>query len=105
MQMTCRQLGFCNFAIPLLALLSAPVAADDANQRLSPSPWFGEKAATFQEIPQVRIHVNLPAGQANAAGKPTRLIVYALPNGNTLEQTLGCKMAEGLDWHYDIQHA
>jgi hypothetical protein len=31
-------------------------------------------------------------------------MVYALPNGNTIEQTLGCKMAKGLDWHYDIQH-
>ena len=31
-------------------------------------------------------------------------MIYALPNGNTLEQTLGCKMTEGLDWHYDIQH-
>ena len=35
---------------------------------------------------------------------PPRLIVFALPNGNTLEQTLGCQMAQGLDWHYDIQH-
>lgn len=36
--------------------------------------------------------------------KPTRLIVYALPNGNTIEQTLGCRVAPGIDWHYDIQH-
>jgi hypothetical protein len=31
-------------------------------------------------------------------------LLYALPNGNTIEQTLGCKMKSGLDWHYDIQH-
>jgi hypothetical protein len=32
------------------------------------------------------------------------VLLYALPNGNTIEQTLGCKMTQGLDWHYDIQH-
>ncbi len=31
-------------------------------------------------------------------------MIYALPNGNTIEQTLGCKKTERLDWHYDIQH-
>ena len=37
--------------------------------------------------------------------KPTLLVIYATPNGNTAEQTLGCQLAEGLDWHFDIQHA
>ena len=32
------------------------------------------------------------------------LVVYALPNGNTLEQTLGRKLRNGDDWHFDIQH-
>lgn len=32
------------------------------------------------------------------------LIFYALPNGNTIEQTFGRKMSDGDDWHYDIQH-
>ena len=32
------------------------------------------------------------------------LILYALPNGNTTEQTIGKKLAEGVDWHFDIQH-
>ena len=47
--------------------------------------------------------------KANAAGafnpkKPTRLIIFATPNGNSIEQTLGCTTAPGLDWHFDIQH-
>jgi hypothetical protein len=33
-----------------------------------------------------------------------RLILFATPNGNTLEQTLGCKWQEGMDWRFDIQH-
>lgn len=36
--------------------------------------------------------------------KPTKLILFALPNGNTTAQTFGKKLAQGDDWHYDIQH-
>lgn len=36
--------------------------------------------------------------------RPTQLIVFALPNGNTTAQTMGKKMEPGDDWHYDIQH-
>lgn len=36
--------------------------------------------------------------------KPTLLIIYALPNGNSIEMTAGKSMSPGLDWHYDIQH-
>lgn len=32
------------------------------------------------------------------------LVLYATPNGSTIEQSLGCRPAEGLDWKYDIQH-
>lgn len=32
------------------------------------------------------------------------LIFYALPNGNTIEQTFGKKLKDGDDWHFDIQH-
>jgi hypothetical protein len=31
-------------------------------------------------------------------------MVFATPNGNTLEQTLGCRPSEKVDWRYDIQH-
>ncbi len=36
--------------------------------------------------------------------KKTIIILYALPNGNTTEQTMGKKMQPGDDWHFDIQH-
>lgn len=32
------------------------------------------------------------------------LIIYALPNGNTTEQTMGKSMQPGDDWHFNIQH-
>jgi hypothetical protein len=36
--------------------------------------------------------------------KPVRLIIYALPNGNTIDQTIGRRLQPGDDWHFDIQH-
>ena len=39
-----------------------------------------------------------------ASGKNSIIIFFALPNGNTIEQTMGKKMKPGDDWHFDIQH-
>jgi hypothetical protein len=36
--------------------------------------------------------------------KRVDLILYTLPNGNTTAQTIGRKMVEELDWHFDIQN-
>ena len=36
--------------------------------------------------------------------KESVLILYALPNGNSIEWTAGKKIDEGDDWHFDIQH-
>ena len=59
--------------------------------------------------PPGRIYANRPRPDVERAAKPpaaatSRVMIYALPNGNTIEQTLGCQRGEGLDWHYDIQH-
>ena len=50
----------------------------------------------------VRVCVNAPLP---LAGDNRLLVIYATPNGNTAEQTLGCAAADGRDWHFDIQHA
>lgn len=91
-------------AIALLLVRTTSLGVARADGELIASPQFNEQIATLTVDPDVRIHVNAPAAQADDAGKPTRVIIFALPNGNTLEQTLGCKLAEGMDWHYDIQH-
>jgi len=36
--------------------------------------------------------------------RPSIVVVYALPNGNTIEQTLGRKRNEGESFRFDIQH-
>jgi hypothetical protein len=65
---------------------------------------FGDEQSRtlFFEDDTVRAVVTAP--RAFDAGRPTLLLVYALPNGNTIEQTVGCRPAAGLDWRFDIQH-
>ena len=36
--------------------------------------------------------------------KPTKVVLFALPNGNTTAQSFGKKLASGDDWHFDIQY-
>lgn len=66
------------------------------------SPHWNEQVTTFTFGNDVRIHVNAPA-KADPS-HPAHLILYALPNGNTIEQTVGKNMHEGDDWHFNIQH-
>jgi len=59
-------------------------------------------------IPDCRVVVNAPVAGCIDRSLPTKIIFYALPNGNTIEQTLGRKPnPESLaadEWKYDIQH-
>jgi len=68
------------------------------------SPYFDEQVRTFTFDPDVSVHINAPPAGAFDPGKPTLLAIYALPNGNTTAQTIGCREEEGLDWHFHIQH-
>ena len=68
------------------------------------SPYFGEQVMTFIYYPEVRIHINAPPINSFDASKATALIFFALPNGNTIEQTVGKQLGPNDDWHYDIQH-
>src|SRR5689334_5342152 len=56
---------------------------------------------SFRMYGDVRITIDRPQSFRN---KETILILYALPNGNSTEQTMGKKMEAGDDWHFDIQH-
>lgn len=50
----------------------------------------------------IKITIDKPASFGK--NKKTIIIFYALPNGNTTEQTMGKLMQPGTDWHFDIQH-
>jgi uncharacterized protein YerC len=68
------------------------------------SPYFNEQVKTFVYHPEVRVHINAPSIQQFDPAKPTALAFFSLPNGNTIEMTVGKKVSPGDDWHYDIQH-
>jgi len=85
----------------LLTLIALTARAADLTG-FTKSPDFDEQTKWLTLAGGVRLHINAPA--SFDTNKPTLLILYATPNGNTIEQTLGCAKAEGLDWHFDIQH-
>ncbi|MFC1484549.1 hypothetical protein ACFL6Q_05840, partial [Candidatus Neomarinimicrobiota bacterium] len=68
------------------------------------SPYFNEQEVTFRMEPGVTMQINAPAAEAFRADKPVGLILYPLPNGNTIEWTAGRQPLPGDDWHVDIQH-
>ncbi len=70
-------------------------------------PGF-DKTAQFDEQVRwtrlksgVRVLVNSPV---NWKTSRRVLVIYATPNGNTIEQTLGCAASKEVDWRFDIQH-
>ena len=69
----------------------------------TPGP-FGENTVTFTHEPGVRIMINTPAYRETDAALPIELVIYALPNGSTIEQTVGKKRTAVVDEKFDIQH-
>lgn len=61
-----------------------------------------DSTAIFLFRDDIKVSINYPANFSSK--KTTQLILFALPNGNTTEQTMGKKLKPGDDWHYDIQH-
>ena len=57
---------------------------------------------SFRMYDDVRLTFDYTPGVSPA--KEAIIILYALPNGNTTEQTMGKKLQPGDDWHFDVQH-
>lgn len=90
---------------PTNALLSLQTLTNTASlTKLIENPTFNERLTSFTFNPDVKVRVNLPGEAAFAAGRKVLLVFYALPNGNTTDQTAGKIMKPGDDWHFDIQH-
>jgi len=62
---------------------------------------FGEQVRWTRLESGVRVFVN---ARGELSKQPRRLLVFATPNGNSIEQTLGCQAGDGIDWHFQIQH-
>ena len=72
--------------------------------RLMTNAAFDERLTSFTFNAVVRVRVNLPGEAAFAAAGKVLLIFYALPNGNSTDQTAGRIPRPGDDWRFDIQH-
>ncbi|HEX6575280.1 MAG TPA: hypothetical protein VF042_09935 [Gemmatimonadaceae bacterium] len=89
----------------LLAASAYVSACSHAPQQLDLkgfAPAGSERIRVLDIYPAVTATIVAPANIDGS--KRVDLILYALPNGNTTLQTIGRKMHEGLDWHYDIQN-
>jgi len=65
---------------------------------------FDEQQLVLENLlPDTRLLINAPLKEFEK-GEKVLLVFYALPNGNSIEQTIGKKTREGDDWHYNIQH-
>jgi hypothetical protein len=86
------------FLFQCLSLQSQTLPGFKATGTFDEQQMLVENAA-----PSTRILINAPL---KGFGKKDHvlLVFYALPNGNTIEQTFGKKLKEGDDWHFNIQH-
>lgn len=85
---TCLWLGACAVNQPL--------------PQFQRSPHFEEQVLEQRLEGGIRLLYNAPTRMDPA--RPTRLIAYALPNGNSIEQTFGARLQPGMDARFDIQH-
>jgi pimeloyl-ACP methyl ester carboxylesterase len=70
----------------------------------TPSGAFDEQQIVIEDSPPgTRILINAPLKGFEKDDR-VLLVIYALPNGNSIEQTFGKNLKEGDDWHFDIQH-
>jgi hypothetical protein len=88
----------------LSVVLSAPGSALLASEipEFRKSAWFGEQVREQWFAEGIRVLVNAP-GHFDGS-KPTHLLFFATPNGNSLEQAMGCITEGKVDWRFDIQH-
>ena len=68
------------------------------------SPWFDEQYQYLQPGPEVRAIIVAPRPERIDPERINRVVLFATPNGNSIEQTLGCEQKAGRDWLFDIQH-
>lgn len=99
-----------NWPAPSAAKTSSPTTVSSAptfkpGEKLKldfkPTGKFGEAEAEFRFDPEVRVLAN-KAKASNATN--SLLVIYTLPNGNTIEQTAGRRTQTNDDWHFNIQH-
>jgi len=91
------------FLLTFLLLFTLLVSKSHPLPGFTATGIFNEQELTINgPWKDVIININAPL-QLNHSGN-TYLVIFALPNGNTIEWTKGKKLNPGDDWHFDIQH-
>ena len=85
-------------------ILQPKISTAASASEFKPTGSFGEMTASFVLDPEVKVLINAPLREQFSLNKPVTLIFFALPNGNTIEQTIGRKTRPEEDWHFNIQH-
>lgn len=68
------------------------------------SSHYFEQVMKFNLEPEIKITINAPSPDSFDPSKKVMLIFYGLPNFNTTAETIGRKLRENDDWHFNIQH-
>lgn len=99
-----KNLKFSYYAgLQLVAMLTFGYVGASAQVRSG----YSAKEETFELtdiIPESRVVINSPKHELINPKLPTKIVFFALPNGNTIEYTAGKLMAPADDWRFDIQH-
>jgi hypothetical protein len=90
--------------LSLVLVVCVSAASGKSIEGFTDKGQFHEQIRVFKFQPGVTATMVAPSVRYFNPLKPTTLIIYALPNGNTTEQTIGKELATGDDWHFDIQH-
>ena len=99
---SCQAILALVFSVWLVA--TAESVADNCWPGFIESGQFDEQVREVRFSCVVRAILIAPQTTHFHDDRPTQLVIYSTPNGNTAEQTLGCRLAEEMDWHFDIQH-
>jgi len=70
----------------------------------SKSRFFDEQLITFKYPSDVTIHINAPQAESLRTDRRTSIVLFTLPNGNSIDWTIGKEAGPNDDWHYEIQH-
>lgn len=98
---------FLNIVLITIFFLFSSVRSQNDECRLigfHNSPYFNEQIQTFNYDPQIKVHINAPSPKFFDPSNKVMIALFALPNGNTTEQTIGELTTETDDWRFDIQH-
>lgn len=107
LRLLCKRTRFACILLPAIGICGIAAAEDSGScwPGFVAAPPFGEQVREIRFACEARVILVAPDVEHFRADRPTRLVIFATPNGNTIEQTLGCRLAAGMDWHFDIQHA